>query len=163
MRVAVIVNVSQLVRLASIAVAMHVAAFAYAQVDACAVLTPAEIKKITGRGDLATGKPDLTPLKTGTECQHSGKHDIGVYVRPNSKQFFAQLRDHEKTYKGYTQEPVSGVGDEAYYMIDKRYVSLNSRVGDKSVRVSMELDGAPVGGHKSMVLALTKAAVAKLR
>jgi hypothetical protein len=163
MRVAFVVNVSQLVRLASIVVAMHVATFAYAQVDACAVLMPAEIKKITGRADLATGKPDLTQLKTGTECQHSGKHDIGVYVRPNSKQFFTQLRDHEKTYKGYTHEPVSGVGDEAYYMIDKRYVSLNSRVGDKSVRVSMELDGAPVGGHKSMVLALTKAAVAKLR
>jgi hypothetical protein len=163
MRIAVVVKVSQLVRLVSTVMAMHVAAFAYAQVDACAVLTPAEIKKITGRTDLATGKPDLTQLKTGTECQHSGKHDIGVYVRPNSKQFFAQLRDHEKTYKGYTQEPVSGVGDEAYYMIDKRYVSLNSRVGDKSVRVSMELDGAPVDGHKSMVLALTKAAAAKLR
>jgi hypothetical protein len=31
--------------------------------NACALLSPVEIQEITGRSDLATGKPDLRPWR----------------------------------------------------------------------------------------------------
>ena len=155
----------ELIRPASFAaIAMQVSVAATAQVpDACALLRPAEIQKITGRSDLATDKPDLHQVKTGTECQHSGKHGLGIYLRPITKDLFAQIRDMEKKYPGYKFEPTSGVGDEAYYMTDKRNVMLKSRVGQHSFHVAMDLNGAPPESLKPMVLALAKAAAAKLR
>jgi hypothetical protein len=142
---------------------MQVSVAATAQVpNACSLLSPVEIQKITGRNDLATGKPDLNQLKAGTECLHTGKHDIGVHLRPITSDLFAQIRDAGKKSPNYKYEPAS-VGDEAYTMIDKRYVVLTSRVGQHSFHVAMDLEGAPPDSIKPMVLALAKAAAAKLR
>jgi len=130
--------------------------------DACTLLSPEEIQKITARSDVATGKPNLIQTQSGSECLYSGAVGVGVYLRPMTKQEFAKLRDEEKKSADSKQEAVSGVGDEAYFMIDKRYVVLKARVGERSFHVAMDLEGTATAALKPMAVALGKAAAAKL-
>lgn len=80
----------------------------------CAVLTQAQIGAATGAA-VGAGSPIARP---GT-CQWSGAGKI-VTLTINQlragKTPVEQFNDGKKTFPGITIEPVSGVGDDAYYV-----------------------------------------------
>jgi hypothetical protein len=141
-------------------------------VSACSLLTAADIRRITGRSDLATSRPEPEELPGHSNCIHSGAFDIGVTVDETSRVMFDRMRD---TYSrapsrlGYRVETVSGLGDAAYFLMDKDRVKVTTLVGQNELTIALakismlpgELPPEPTA--KAMALNLAKAAAAKLR
>jgi hypothetical protein len=165
--------------LACLAAALLCAGFAptYAQgsksITACELFSPAEIRRITGRTDVATKPPQSEPVPGLTNCQHVGAFQIGLMLAPRTKERFAQMRD---TYAkappraGYTVESVPGVGEEAYFAIRGDRVQLRTLAGGRELAVEISKSYANDAGEvppqaeaKQMAAKLAKAAVAKLR
>jgi hypothetical protein len=69
----------------------------------------------------------------------------------------------------YRIEPVSGPGDDAYYLIDKSTVNVVALVGTRGVTIALtKISGLPgemppEPEAKAIALSLAKAAIAKLR
>ena len=140
--------------------------------SACAALTATDIQKLTGRSDVATGKAEAEELDFHSNCMYSGAFDIGVTVAGTTKVMFGRMRDNYSKAParlGYRVEPVSGVGDDAYYLLDKDRVKLTALVGEKEVTIALAKismlpgDLPPEPTAKAFALTLAKAAVAKLR
>ncbi len=140
-------------------------------VSACSLLSPADIRQITGRTDLATGDPDPEEMPGHSNCIFSGAFDIGITVNATSKAMFLRMRD---TYRkapsrlGYRVEEVPGLGDGAYFLIDKSRVQLFTLHGEKELRISLAKitfapgEMPPEPKAREIALSLAKAAGAKL-
>ena len=140
---------------------------------ACELLSPTEMRRITGRNDVATKPPKSEPVSGLTNCQHSGAFLVSLMLAERSKVRFAQMRD---TYAkappraGYTVQPVPGIGEEAYFAIRGDRVQLRTLVAGRELAVEISKSYAFDAGElppqtevKQMAVELVKAAVAKLR
>ncbi len=172
-------------RISAFAVALIAATtpFANAQVKvggktitACELLTSADIRTITGRSELATARPMREDQQYHTNCIYSGAPysgvvDIGITVAPETKVMFGRMRDNylkAPARLGYRVEKVPGLGDDAYYLIDKSRVQLLAIAGETQLTVALaEVNPGsklpPEPEAKMMALKLAKAGLAKLR
>ena len=132
---------------------------------ACGLLTPAEIQKLTGRNDVArsAGKPEEAPFTSN--CMYMGAVDITIHLGQQTKVMFGRERD---TYAkaparlGYHIEPLSGLGDDAYFMSYSGKAEVRVLVGEGELAVSLSGSLPPEADAKKLALNLAKAVVARL-
>ena len=133
---------------------------------ACALLSVADIQKITGRSDVArsAGKPEEGQFRSS--CLYFGAFEISVYIGDQTKVMFGRERD---TYAkapaklGYKIEPFKDLGDEAYYKIYSGKVEARAILGEIEVAISLSGPTPPEAEAKTMAFNLAKAVVAKLK
>jgi hypothetical protein len=133
---------------------------------ACALLSPADIKQITGRSDVArsAGKPEEAPFTSN--CLFMGAIDITIHLGTQTKVMFVRERD---TYAkapaklGYKVEPISGLGDDAYYLSYSGKAEVRAMVGETELAVSLSGSLPPEPDAKKLTLGLAKAARNKLK
>ncbi len=133
---------------------------------ACALLSADEIKRATGRDDVAR-RTDHMDQDTdfSSNCQYWGAFDITLHIGTQTKVMFGRERENyakAPARLGYTVERVSGVGDDAYYLIDKAKVSVRVMRGEMEIAVSLSGSLPADAEAKKMALNVAKAAVAKL-
>jgi hypothetical protein len=142
-------------------------------ITACDLLSGADIRRVSGRTDVAMKPPQSEPVPGLSNCQHPGKFDVSLMLATRTKERFAQMRD---TYAkappraGYAVESVSGIGEEAYFAIRGERVQLHARAAGRELTVEIHRSYAQDAGElppqaevKQMAVKLAKVAVAKLR
>jgi len=138
-------------------------------VNACTVISTAELKRITGRQDfLGRGPQPADPSETPkgvTECEHLAlsfsltsamTHDWFVETQKS------QVKDGTKV------SPVSDVGDEAYLWWDPKsetnaQVGIAFRVGARRLVIMDLTSRDSIEALKPMLVSVAKAAVPNLR
>jgi hypothetical protein len=133
---------------------------------ACGLLSADEIKRAAGRSDVArkTSRMD-EDTNVSSNCQYWGAVDITLHIGKETKVMFGRMRD---TYAqaparlGYTVERISGLGDEAYYLIYKGKVEVMALRGETQLAVSLSGSLPPDTEGKKMALNVAKAGLAKL-
>ena len=149
-----------------------------APTPACALLSAAEIRKITGRTnypDHVDGDPLGEGAGGGSSCQYGGQTMMpGDY--PPMLSFvlipgkgWTERRPQLQAPEGCTREPVAGVGDNAFFESCptpklKRSAPLYVKAGTNDLIVQLDIkEPATEASARSTVIAVAKAAVAKLR
>jgi hypothetical protein len=134
---------------------------------ACALLSADEIKGATGRSDVARRMDHMdADTDVSSNCQWWGAVDITIHLGSQTKVMFGRERD---TYAkaparlGYHIEPLSGLGDAAYYMSYSGKAEVRVMVGETELAVSLSGTLPPDAEAKKLAQSLAKAAVAKLK
>lgn len=134
---------------------------------ACALLTAEEIRQAAGSRDVATRTSHMDEdTQFSSNCQLWGAIDITIHLGTQTKVMFARERD---TYAkaparlGYKIEPLSGLGDDAYYMSYSGKAEARAMIGETELAVSLSGALPPDAEAKRMAVNLAKVAVAKLR
>ena len=149
---------------------------------ACAVLSVAEVRKITGYPDyrVSPGDPPGQGAGGGASCQYvapafgvDAKGNPTIPKGPLISLVLIDGKDWTRSAKhpsGCKREPAPGIGDEAYFEVCpspaklRRSYPLYVKAGSRDLIVQMDIvepDTEP--SVRSKVVALAKAAVAKLR
>lgn len=139
-----------------------------AAADACSLLSAAEMKQITGRENplnLPPSRADPADLPKGvSECSYLGI-DLSLTSQMTREWFDATRKDQVKSGEKVT--PVSGVGDEAYFWErpggSDSQVGIAMRVGQQRLAMQDMVRPDSVESVKPILLALAKAAAAKMR
>jgi hypothetical protein len=149
-----------------------------APTPACALLSVAEIRKITGRDnypDFVDGDPLGEGAGGGSSCQYGGEsfmpgdHPpmLSLVLIPG-KGWTERSRSF-KLREGCKRESVAGVGDDAFFESCpnpklKRSAPLYVKVGTSDLIVQLDIKApATEASARTTVIAVAKAAVAKLR
>jgi hypothetical protein len=154
------------------------------QNPACALLTVAEVRSVSGfsgYGEPSPGDPPGQGAGGGASCQYSAPDFPGVDARGNAlprqkgpllSVVLIDGKDYTRTApiaKGCKKEAVAGVGDEAYFEVCptsrlSRTSPLYVKAGTKDLIVQMDIEAPDTEASlRPKVIALAKAAVAKLR
>lgn len=133
---------------------------------ACALLSADEIKRAAGRSDVA-GRMDHMDKDTdvSSNCQYWGAVDITLHIGKETKVMFGRMRDNyakAPARLGYTIERISGLGDDAYYLIYNGKVEVRALRGETELAVSLSGTLPPNAEAKKMALGIAKAAATKL-
>ena len=137
-----------------------------AAIHACALVSEAEIQRVTG----ATNRMNTPPSRSdapngGTQCNYIGL-DIALTPGVNAQNFETN-RKSAAQQRNTTTEPLSGVGDEAYYYVRARTSSSNVgvvfRVGTHQVALGDTVPSGSIETFKPKLVELAKIAAAKLR
>ncbi len=146
--------------------------------DACALLSVAEIRNITGRQDYPEGDQGDPPgqgVGGGSSCQYGGAtfmpgdHPplLGIVLIPaTGGKSWTEGRQAVKLYEGCKREPLSGVGDLAFAELCPRDRGPRVYVKAGAHDVIVQIDAEPpatAASVKPTVVAVAKAAAAKLR
>ena len=142
-----------------------------AEPHACSYFQASDLLRITGKKDIANEGPRASkPGETGpgtTECDFLS---VSMTVTSNmTPEWFARDRKMlEQGRKPWKVEPVSGLGDEAYYMWDQREgqdrsIGLAYRKGTKRVTVGSMVSADSLDATKPMLMAIARLALAKIR
>jgi len=100
-----------------------------------------------------------------SNCQHWGAIDITVHIGTQTKVMFERERD---TYAkaparlGYKIQPISGLGDNAYFMSYSGKAEVRTIVGEKELAVSLSGSLPPDPEAKQMAINVAKAGLVKL-
>jgi hypothetical protein len=133
---------------------------------ACSLMTQQEIIAITKQTYQFIIPPTATDdIKGVSEC------DILDYsfslVGSATPQSFAALKKSQSTAKGVTVQPLSGVGDEAFYYIrhagSATVVAVFTRVGTRRLAIQDMVPADSAEHVKPVLVALAKAAAPKLK
>jgi hypothetical protein len=157
--------------MAVVALASSSASGQSAEPHACTYFPASDLLRITGRKDITqqgpqASKPGETAAGT-TECDFLS---ISMTVTSNmTPEWFA--RDKKMLEQGtrpWKVQPVSGLGDEAYYMSDQRSgpersVGLAYRKGTKRVTVGSQVPADSLDAIKPMLMEIAKLALPKVR
>lgn len=139
---------------------------------ACSYFPASDLLKITGRKDLLGQGPRASkPGETGagtTECDFLS---VSMTVTSNmTPEWFARDRKmFEANPTKWKVQPVSGLGDEAYWMWDprsgsNRNVGIVYRAGGKRVSVGeMAASADSIESTKPMLMQIAKLALPKLK
>lgn len=134
---------------------------------ACALLSAGEIRQLAGRKDVATSPANAEERPFTSNCQYwGGGFDITVHIGSQTKVMFGRERD---TYAkapaklGYKIEPISGLGDEAYYMTYNGKAEARAMLGEIELAISLSGKIPPDSEAKKIAVTLAKAALAKLK
>jgi len=125
-----------------------------------------DLKAASGRGDVARRTTHMDEdTNFSSNCQYWGAFDITLHIGTETKVMFGRVRDNyakAPARLGYTIERVSGVGDDAYYLIYNGKVELRALRGETELAVSLSGSLPPNAEAKKMALSIAKAAAAKL-
>jgi len=134
---------------------------------ACALLSAAEIRQLAGRKDLATSPANAEERPFTSNCQYWGAgFDITLHIGNQTKVMFGRERD---TYAkapaklGYKIEPISGLGDDAYYMTYNGKAEARAMLGEIELAISLSGKIPPDAEAKKLAISLANAALAKLK
>jgi hypothetical protein len=147
---------------------------------ACSLLSVTEIRDITGRPDMPAHSYGDEPGEGaggGSSCNYGGEtltslsaHPprVGIVLIPGAAgERFIDRRRKSLGQGGCKVEPVAGVGDEAFFECQGpkgQEIRLDVKAGAYDLLILMEVvPSATVASVRPTVLALAKAAVAKLR
>lgn len=149
-----------------------------APTPACALLSVAEIRSITGRADYpdhVDGDPDGEGAGGGSSCQYGGATMMPGPYPPLLSVVLIKGKDWTARSRGFplpagcSREPVAGVGDDAFFEScpaskSKRSPPLYVKAGTNDLIVQMDVDPPATQASVSpLVIAIAKAAVQKLR
>jgi hypothetical protein len=155
-----------------------------AQNPACALLTPAEIRTITGFPGYQNPSPGDAPgegVGGGASCQYSKpvfpSVDASGKPVPSGKGPMVSIvlidgKDYTRTARlgpGCTKESVSGVGDEAHFVVCassrvQRTAPLYVKAGSRDLIVQLDIEPPDTeAALRPKTIAIAKAAAAKLR
>ena len=132
---------------------------------ACALLTDADITRITGTRNHFNTPPERSEMPNGsTVCNFVG---LDMTLTPRvTKQNFESNRKSAAQERNTTTEPTSGVGDEAYFYVKARPSSSNVgivfRVGSYQLALGDRVRSDSVAWFKPKLIELAKIAAAKL-
>ena len=133
---------------------------------ACALLSADEIKHAAGRSDVARRTSHMDEdTQFSSNCQYWGAFDITLHIGTQTKVMFGRERDNyakAPAKLGYTVERVSGLGDDAYYLIYNGKVEVRAMRGETELAVSLSGSLPPAAESKKMALAIARVAVSKL-
>ena len=151
---------------------------------ACALLTPAEIRSLTGFPGYQNPSPGDAPGEGaggGASCQYSKPLfpaiDASGKPVPSGKGPMLSIvlidgKDYTRTARlgpGCTKESVSGVGDEAHFVVCAssrvpRTAPLYVKAGSKDLIVQLDIEPPDTeAAMRPKTIAIAKAAAAKLR
>jgi hypothetical protein len=133
---------------------------------ACGLLSADDIKRASGRSDVARRTDHMdADTDVSSNCQYWGAVDITVHIGKQTKVMFGRERDNYTKAPprlGYRVERVSGVGDDAYYLIQNGKVEVRAMRGETELAVSLSGSLPPDADAKKMALGIARAAAAKL-
>lgn len=150
-----------------------------APTPACALLSVDDIRKITGHegySDTVSGDGIGEGVGGGSSCQYdsaafgasAGPPMVGVVLIPAKD--WTRRRQSVKLREGCRREPVSGVGDVAFFESCpssarvRRTAPLYVKVGANDLIVEMDVQGTTTEADARMtVIAVAKAAAARAR
>jgi hypothetical protein len=144
---------------------------------ACALLSAAEVRKITGYPDynVSPGDPPGQGVAGGSSCQYvapafgAGKGPLVSLVLIEGKDLTAQNRRLKKLPGACKRELAPGIGDDAYFEVCPaprpiRTSPLYVKAGTKDLIVQIDIEAPDTEETlRPKIIALAKAAVAKLR
>ena len=135
-------------------------------IHACSLVTEADIQRITGTTNQMKTPPSRSDAPSGgTQCNYVGL-DISVTPGVNAQNFQTN-RKSAAQQRNTTTEPLTGVGDEAYFLVLSRASSSNVgvvfRVGTYQVALGDRVPANSVEAFKPKVVELARIAAAKLR
>lgn len=149
-----------------------------AQTSACALLSVAEIRTITGREDYPAyvdGDPDGQGAGGGSSCQYGGRTTMSVNHPPLLSVVLIKGKNWTRQSRGFTlppgcqRESVPGVGDDAFFQSCtasrvKRSPPLYVKAGTYDLIVQIDVEPpATQASVRPIVIAVAKAALLKLR
>ena len=132
---------------------------------ACALLTDADITRITGTVNRFNTPPERSDMPNGaTVCNFVG---LDLTLTPRvTKQNFESNRKSAAQERNTTTEPVSGVGEEAYFYVRTRSSSSNVgivfRTGSHQVALGDRVRSDSVAWFKPKLVELAKLAATRL-
>ena len=133
---------------------------------ACALVSEADIQRVTG----TTNRMNTPPSRGGgasggTQCNYIGL-DIALTPGVNAQNFQTN-RNSAAEQRNTKTEPLTGVGDEAYYYVRSRTSTSNVgvvfRVGTYQVALGDTVPSDSVEKFKPKFVELARIAAAKLR
>jgi hypothetical protein len=136
---------------------------------ACSLIDPAELMRVTGRKDILNRGPQAYDgrVKGLSEC---GFLELSFALTSNmTPEWFNRNREMVKNGKTEMKvEPVSGIGDEAYYMWDSRpgsnrQVGIVFRSGTKQMAIGDLAPSDSIEAYKKMTLSVAKLLAPKLK
>ena len=141
-----------------------------ARPNACTLINATEITRLTGEKDVSGKGPesvdkDLQYPKERSVCLY-GDLNFELATNQTSESFARHPRVNDKRFK---TQPISGLGDEAYYLWDAsvgrsvRSVSILFRSGSKRVAVERLTTSDSIEVVKKMLLAVARTTVAKVK
>jgi hypothetical protein len=133
---------------------------------ACALFSLAEIKKLADGKDVARspGKAEERPFTS--DCLYYGAFDISIHIGNETRVMFGRVRDNyakAPAKLGYKVEPLSGLGDDAYYLTYSGKAEARAMVGEIELAISLSGSLPPDEEAKTIALNIAKAAAAKLK
>ena len=139
--------------------------------NACAFIDAAELKKLTGRTDvLGTGPersaPEALP-KHMSQCTYLN-FTFALTTNMNAEAFAKTRQNQTANTNRWKLQPISGLGDEAYYMWDGRPGSYRSvgvvfRKGTQQIALGDLVSSEEVESLKQVLLTVAKAIAARMR
>lgn len=136
---------------------------------ACSIIDVAELKRLTGRTDIlrrgpVPSDPSETP-KGLSECEFLG-FSFSL-ASPATKQWFDGTRA-DQVKQGTKVQPISGLGDDAYYWWDPRpgthrQVGIAFRAGTSRLVIMDLVPADSVEAVKPVLLTVAKAVAGKVR
>ena len=139
--------------------------------NACKVFDAAELKKLTGRKDFLGRGPianDPSELpKNMSACSYLEIH-FGVTSNVTPELFARNRKQQEARPDRWKVESVSGVGDEAYFMWDKRpgddrQVGIVVRANGKSLTIEDTVPSDSIETMKKFMVSLAKQATPRMK
>ena len=138
---------------------------------ACSYFQASDLLQITGRKDLLGQGPQASkPGDTAAGTTECGFLNVSMTVTSNmTPAWFARDRaTSEKATDRWKVQPVSGLGDEAYYMWDprpgaNRNVGIVYRAGGKRVSVGELAASDSIESAKQTLMKIAKLALPKLK
>jgi hypothetical protein len=132
---------------------------------ACSLVSEAEIQRVTGTTNRMTPPSRSDAPNGGTQCNYVGL-DIALTPGVNAQNFESN-RKSAAQQRNTTTEPLTGLGDEAYFYVRTRSGSSNVgvvfRVGTYQVALGDSVPSDSVEIFKPKVVELAKIAAARLR
>lgn len=136
------------------AVAQPAGTAAAPRIRACAILPKDEVRKHVPWNDIVN---DMAPEEEAVGASGSSCNYPSVFI-----QILPRGKATGQPIQGATLEPISGVGDEAYFRSNRnRYAELYVRAGSHTVTLQASADGN-IDMAKTRVIGLARALIAKL-
>jgi hypothetical protein len=137
-----------------------------AGIHACSLVSEADIQRVTGTTNPTKTPPSRSDAPSGgTQCNFVGL-DIALTPGVNAQNFQTNRKSAAQQRNSQT-EPLSGVGEEAYFLIVTRASSSNVgvvfRVGTYQVALGDRVPADSVETFKPKIVELARIAAAKLR
>lgn len=150
-----------------VGVAPSAAAGQASDLTACSLVDAAEIMRATGRKDILGEGPEAygPPVNGRTECGFLSLH---FTLRSNTTpEGFRGMRNAQ-VKAGKKAEPLTGLGDEAYYVTDTKGgyvqgVAIFYRAGTRQVSIMDMVPPDSVEAAKPMLLSVARLTLSKLR
>jgi hypothetical protein len=134
--------------------------------SACGLLSADEVKRAASNDHVAKRTSHMDEdTNVSSNCQYWGDFDITLHIGTQTKVMFGRVRDNyvkAPARLGYTVERVSGLGDDAYYLIYNGKVELRALRGETELAVSLSGSLPPDAEAKKAALGIAKAAASKL-